>query len=380
MAKRYATLAEQQIQELTKKVTEDVVLEEKRINAEQFKIICQNYLRMINQEIKNLQNRKNLIDRIQAIGGLMHGDVSSVQRILVLSHTFESALNNFLGRQVPITWVSSTGNIQIASQSTILSMYGSANLGLSAQHDLIKGASGRSYVGRIEGINNSIFQDKFLNPELQKLQQDLKRSSQNKRNVFKEAKKRYNNSINMSYASNPKTRSYVKNIYWRTEVDGSSLNFSGKISNPGYIGQGYVAMILHTKGDQLNSKITFPSSSKAPPYDLISEDYLRILANYALEGDVIPGIIQGDVKADENGNIQLAVKQGRNFSAASIAGNIAIAYAMLYNAQTKLLDPKNIREQLESINTTNWQAIFESLTGVLKKDIENIDLKVLFNI
>lgn len=90
----------------------------------------------------------------------MHNDISSVQGILVLSHTFETALNNFLGRKIPITWVSNTGNIQIAEESAILSAYGSANLGLSAQH----GKGTTSYVGRIEGVNNRTFQEKILDP------------------------------------------------------------------------------------------------------------------------------------------------------------------------------------------------------------------------
>lgn len=377
-----ASLTQQQIEKTIKKVTENFLSEEKQINFKQFQIICKNYLNEINKEIQNLQNKKNLIDRIQAIGSIMHGDASAVQRILILSHSFENALNNFLGRQIPITWVSSSGNIQIASESDILSLYGSAKLGLSAQHDVLKGIQeGKSYVGRIQGVNNATFKNKFLNPELQKIQEDLNRSAQNKKRVFIEAKRRYNNSENMSYASNPKHQNTIKNIYWRVAIkNGARIHWSGRISNPGYIGQGYVAMVLHTKNNELNKKISFANPKNMPPYDLIAEDYLRILAEYALQGDPIPGIIQGDVKATEDGTIQLAVKQGRNFSSASIAGNIAIAYAILYNTQYGLVDSKNIREQLQSVKTTNWQAIFEALTGVLKKDIDNLDLKILFSL
>ena len=377
-----ANLTQEQVEKLVKKVTEDFLLDEKQLNFQQFKIICKNYLNEINKQIQNLQTRKDLMDRIQAIGSIMHGDVSAVQRILILSHSFENALNNFLGRQIPITWVSSSGNIQIASESTMLSLYGSAKLGLSAQHDITKGIQqGRSYVGRIQGVNNSIFKDKYLNPELQKIQQDLNRSAENKKRVFIQAKRRYKRSQNMSYASNPKTQNVVKNIYWRVATEtGARINWSDKISNPGYIGEGYVAMVLHTKNDQLKTRITFSDPKHMPPYNLVAEDYLRILAEYALQGDPVPGIIQGDVRASEDGSVQLAVKQGRNFSSASIAGNIAIAYAILYHAQNNLVDAKNIKQQLQKVKTTNWQAIFEALTGVLRKDINNIDLKILLQI
>lgn len=377
MAKKYETLAHEQIERLVKSVTGDIVLENKRLDFEEFKIISKNYLQEISKEIENLQTRKNLIDRIAAIGSLMHGDVSGVQRILVLSHTYETALNNFLGRKIPITWVSTTGNIRIGQESTVLSLYGSANLGLSAQHG--KGKS--SFTGRIEGVNNQTFQKELLDPQLKKLQQQITRSAQNKKQVYREAKRRYNASPDMSYAKNPKTSSFVKNIYYRVlKTNGARLRWSGKISNPGYIGQGYVAMVLHSKNDVINDKIIFPSSKTAPPYNLIGQDYLRILSQYALQGDAIPGIIQGDVKATEDGHIQLAVKQGRNFSAASIAGNIAIAYALLYKAQTGLLNGDNIRQQLENVTSTRWQDIFEALSGVAKQQIDKVDIKILLDI
>ena len=378
MGKNYSTLTEQQINNLIKEITVDSIQQDKKLDFEEFRIISKNYINKVQKYINNLQNRKNLLDRISAIGGLMHNDLSSVQQLLVLSHTYQTALNNFLGRKIPITWVSKTGNIKIVQESAILKAYGSANLGLSAQH----GSGNTSYVGRIEGVNNSTFQKELLDPQLKDLQEQLTRSAQNKKRVFIQAKRRWNDSINMAYASNPKTANKVKNIYYRVAVaNGSRLRSSGKISNPGYIGQGYVAMVLHTKNDQLNNKITFPTSKQAPPYNLIAQDYLRILANYALQGDTIPGIIQGDVKATEDGNIQLAIKQGSNFSSASIAGNIAIAYAILYNSQNNgIMNPEILRQQLENVKTTKWQDIFQALTGVLAKNVNELELNFLIDL
>jgi len=68
------------------------------------------------------------------------------------------------------------------------------------------------------------------------------------------------------------------------------------------------------------------------------------VAEFALQGDSIPGIIQGDIKATDDGSIQLAIKQGPAFHAASIAGNVAIAYAFLYKTQTQLLSPETFRK------------------------------------
>jgi len=73
----------------------------------------------------------------------------------------------------------------------------------------------------------------------------------------------------MSYASNPKYSNTISNIYWRVgQKNGTRLHWSGRIVNAGFIGEGYVALIINSRDDQINTRITFPN--KTPPYDLIA--------------------------------------------------------------------------------------------------------------
>jgi len=59
------------------------------------------------------------------------------------------------------------------------------------------------------------------------------------------------------------------------------------------------------------------------------EKYIEMLAQRAVSGDSIPGIMRGDVIPKDDGDIQFAIKQGKNFHTASIAGNIGIAKAFI---------------------------------------------------
>ena len=355
-------LTENQVVDLIKSVTGDVLQKEKELDLESFKIICKNYIQAIDTQLKSLRNRKSLMDRVLAVGKFMHDDQAQMQKMLILSHSFENAFNNFLGRKIPITWVTTSGKVFISSQENTIDLYGSAKSAVRQSN-----TSGRIYTGKIRGIRQDMFNKEMLDPELKDLQEKINKSAQGKQGLFQEAKRRYFKSETMSYAK--KHQNQIKNIYWSIDKkDGNPKHFSKRISSPGYIGEGYVAMLLTTA----HENVTIPHDP--PPYDGSTENYIKIIAVAAAKGDAIPGIIQGDIKANENGSVQLAIKQGRSFSAASISGNIGIAYAFLATTQTDLLSKETIKEKLEEMgkkwSSVSWEKIFEEISGQLAKGFE----------
>lgn len=356
-------LTENQVEELIKKVTGDVLQEEKQLDLQTFIIVCKNYIQAIQQQLKTLENRYSLMERVVAIGRFMHDDISGMQRMLVLSHSFELAFNNFLGRQIPLTWVTETGNILIGSEQTIIQLYASARSAVKKSN-----TSGRIYTGKIKGIRQDMFNKKLLNSELKDLQQKINDSAMNKKAAFQQSKRRYNKSSKMEYAK--QNESLISNIYWNADTsDGNPKHWSKKIASAGYIGEGYVAMVLNMAHQKAIA--IYPQQ---PPYDKISQSYIEYIATAASLGDAIPGIIQGDIKANDSGTIQLAIKQGYSFSAASISGNVAIAYAFLLTPQTELLQREEIQKQLDIMGkewkSASWDRIFQAISKQVAAGIQ----------
>lgn len=367
------------IKNLLIKITGQEIEKNQKIEIEDFKKICKNYLQTLDAILNKMQQKETLEERIFIIGQLMHEDTNSLQELLIASHIFENALNTFLGRSIPITWVSRLGQIFIASEEDMLKLYNTAE---------INDKSGA--VGLFKGINKQYFQQKMLNPKLKQLQEQLNRSAENKKEVFLQSKRRYQktttkDAADLAYENQPEGKLSTPNIYWRVTRRGDKMHWSKRIPNAGYVTQGYVAMVLKSRRKQLNEKITFPDPSSVPDpnlYILKNEQWIKRLSYYAAKGDNLPGIILGDVKASTNGDIQLAVKSGPKFRSASISGNVAIAYAFLYIQQDQLLKPQVFRRRLENIaqkySQASWKKIFSQLAKVPQKEISNI--KLTYNI
>lgn len=362
----------EEIIQVIKQKTEEAINSFAQLDIEDFKIICKEYISGIELYLTEMEDRASLAQRIQMIGTLMHGDQTKFQNLLQLSHNFENAFNNFLGREVPLTWVNSVGDIYIASEETLAKLYSKAKVD--------KTKSSRTYRGTLKGVNQSMFENNHLNPKLAKLQADINESAKNKKALLLEGRRRYHKSDKMQYAK--KHQDQIKNIYWATTdpSDGQPKGWSNQIVSSGYITEGYVAMVINTAHDQLNEVISFPANQ--PPYILEYQIYIKELAEKAAEGDAIPGIIKGDINANESGSIQLAIKGGHRFSTASISGNIAIAYAMLLFPQN-FPNRQSVKEALANLEkqyTAKWQQIFEAITGQVAQKIDSSALKLIFNL
>ena len=351
-------LQEKIIEELIAKVTENALLEKREIDINTFISICQNYLNTIDQELLKLQNQLSLQERVSEIGKLMHEDDTMIQTMLILSHAFQVEFNNFLNRQVYLTWISESGSVFLGSQKATERMYSKGSL---SQLDKNKEKVYRSYIkGRAYNFNPLELSD-----EMQKLQQLLIKSAKNKRQVFKEGKRRYNNTTQknkMNYPSEDQP-----GLYWAVKggQDGDPKHWSKRIASAGYIGEGYVKLLI-----KFPEQAMYPVNG--PTYDLSQQKYIQLLAKYSLGGDNIPGILRGDITATDDGNVQLAIKQGKRFHTASIAGNIGIAKAFIDKKNILInqnIDTKKLRKKIQKISQVSYNKLYDEMIKILNKNL-----------
>lgn len=350
-----------QIYDLVEKVTKRRVLEQRTVDINQFLQICTNYLNAIDNEILQLQAIKNLKERISLVGTLMHDNEYILRNMLILSHSFEVQWNNFLGRQVPITWISESGTVYLASEQAILNMYAHGQLSVFDTN------KEQTYRGYIEGraYNFNPFQ---LTEEKQKIQDQLTKATQNKKQLFKEGKRRYNKSRTKELNIPVKPT-----LYWAVDEDGNPKHwFHNVIPSAGYIGEGYVKLALDYPNISMHPV-------NGPTYIPEQQTYMEQLASYAYQGDNIPGIIQGDIKYDEQGNLQFAIKQGKRFHTASITGNIAIAEIFRKNKQrlkNSNMDVQKLKIYVEKFSNTTYEQLYDYLKDYLSKQLpKRIDIK-----
>lgn len=367
-----------------KDITKQSLSQEQEKTLKEFKIQCKSYLQAIDQLIKRKNNELTLQSRIMVIGQLMHpsnNKLSIVQDLLNRTLEFENKFNQYLGRQIPITWISTTtGEVHIATYKDEVQLF------KNAKYAVQKKGSARSYRGLISGVNENSFKNQ-LTGQLKELQNKINQQTKNRAEVYLQSLRRYDKTSKEQKDGDPQALELAKkNIgkkvqYWRKTIRGDVINWE-KINSRGFIGQGYIALILNHPYS--GGKIHF-DTSQMPDYNLIAQDQIESLAEYAAKGDAVPGALQGDVKVDD-GHIQLAVKQGPSFHTASITIDVAIAYAFLQSNQPYLLSPQNINKSLENLiqksakDTTSWEKIYQWLVNQPIKKVKGQQLKIIIDI
>lgn len=345
------------------KGTKQRIDEKISIDIQDFLQVCNNYLSAMNNCIHNLENTKNLKQRLTLIGTMMHDQNATLQQMLLLSQNFQIAWNSFLKREVILTWISNVGEIHLFSEEDTMKTYSKASL---SKND--KDRTWRGY------ISSKTFDPTNLTKEQKILQDQINDSAKNKQQLFIESKRRYNRSLgNTDAEGEPINFPRKRILYWAQNPNGQSGNnkgFSRKIiSSAGYIGQGYLDVVLKYPEVEI-------SPIDGPDYIMEYEQYVKELSQSAQEGNAIPGIFKGDVTYLENGNIQFAVKQGNAFRTASISGNVAIALLFdTYKEQlkNKILDDKaqqKIKEKVQSFSFVSSYKLYTQLESFLKKEFD----------
>lgn len=354
------TIAKEIIYNLVEKVTNQRILQKRQIDLNQFLQICIRYLNAIDVHINRLQNIKNLKERISLVGKLMHDDQYSLRQMLILSHAFQHQWNNFLGRQIPITWISNAGVVYLASQQAVLNMYAEGTL---SKYDMNKDQVYRGYIeGRAYNFNP--FE---LNEQSQKIQDQLTFATQNKKGVFIEGKRRYNKTV--AYTDKDIIEGGIpkRTLYWAVSEDGHYKHFDRSIASAGFLGQGYIQLALDYPTISMNPV-------NGPNYILSQEGYIELLAKYSSSGDAIPGIVRGDIKYDQSGNLQFAIKQGKAFHTASITGNIGIAQAFKENfstLQNQKINIPQLRQHIQNFSNTNSEALYNYIIQYFQTILKN---------
>ncbi len=383
------------ITERLKEISRKEVTENQKKEITRFKGVCQAYINSLDGLILKINQRLSLVSRIQLLGQIMHQDFVTLPQLLQLNNLFQDQLNNYLGRENYLTWIStaasSIGEIRIADYNTEMQIFGQYS-----------GIAKDGIRGKISGINLDTFKNVYLNEEMTALQEEINNRTAKRGQVFGEALYRYNKTLtstqenmsektkqqrarNMNFVVQNKGES--SSIYWRITTDGKKLNWQ-RVSNRGFIGQAYVMLILNHPYSGGTITYRHGNGPNPPPYNLnIHQEQIRLLASYVKYGDSIPGAIQGDIQWGENGKIHLAVKQGPSFHTGSMAIDVAIAYAFLQeNIEDRMLLSETINKSLEQMSekckndTTHWEKVFQLLAGisddsVLRNALQGMELR-----
>lgn len=328
-------------------------LEQQNLNT--LKIISQNFINQITELLKDysLEERYdyNLRKRIENIGAFMHQSSSNTQIMLQKAANFQHELDTFLGRVIALTYVTDKGDINITTSVQAQQVYGQMGKGAGLTGKIFGGD--KAIKSQLEGELTEL--EKKL--DLQKLQNDINKAVMNRRSVYTVALARYRKK-NMDYKkenennSNPST-------YWHLDSVGQLIGWQ-YVRNGGFLGQGYVNLIINTPDP--GHVLTFTRH----PYNIQFENQVENLAKRAAEGDSVAGALIGDVVyLKQNGAIQLAVKQGWIFNAASIGPIVSIAEALVkINNYGILKNFRTILEQkLTTLKQTTWEDVFVALTG-----------------
>ncbi len=338
----------------------DAVSEEELIAIADIKNEAKNYIKEINQIGQPLKNKNSLQQRFANLLTFMHRSDENARMMVKLSHGFEIKLNEFLGRVIPLTYVTDTGDIKIMTEVKTGQIYN-------------KVVRGDKYTTKIFNAPNLIKDNPILtlSDELQQLQRQINKGVNNRRLVYSESLRRFDNK-DMDYKQ--RDSSLQKTIYWH--INQQHIHYSDSIPARGYIGQAYVSLIVNTPdpGYEITRNKFYTPALETQIYKLVKE---------VQKADSIAGILIGDVLVlSSNGNIQLAVKQGWIFSTASIAPNLAIAYAILDIDNNSII--KNLRSILQNempkLVKTSWNRIFYALTGKMANEFNLQKINLQYNL
>lgn len=342
------------IEEWLKKEAQEDIANEELIPFSELKLAAKTFLEEINL-YTSIINHQNLVKRIEAVKSLtkvLYGDMRAsnqyTQNILLAYHTFEATLNKFLNREIHLTYVTQEGELISYSDLATGQLYSMAT-----------GNFGRGNIS--EGkIKNFIDKDE----NIKTINEQLKKSANNKREVYTKALKRWQNNTNKNDEDyNP----VEKTFFWKKTP--SKWEWTGRISNKGMIAEGYAEAVINNHDDINNAFL---------------ERSLETLWKKYITKDNIPAAVKGDIIL-QGTNVQFAIKQG-SFSTAKIGQYINLAYNItqlndsilrqqLYLALPKLLSLTQTSQKI--INIMNSEAE-DTIAQIIKESVSGKQASVNF--
>lgn len=253
---------------------------------------------------RNIIQQKIIKSQMDTIYANMRQAEKNTQKALQLQHIFEKQLNDFLGRTIYLTYVNKQGNLYIYDDANIGKLYSSATVN-----------TGRGNISA-----SKLFDTMDIEKDLK---EKIQYSIRNKAAVFRAAVARWEKEKTQTVKDyNPSKNTF----YWRL-YDYHISGWTKPFSNRGWIAQGYAGAVINEDKDVSSSNL---------------EESLKNLYEKHMKQDSIGAAIKGDIKLDDNGNIQFAIKSGNSFSTAKFGQYIRLAYNI---TQIKILTPS----QLESV-------------------------------
>lgn len=280
-----------------------------------------------------------------------------IRKCFVAVQDFEYSINNFLDRQIFLTFVNSQGKILFIGHNQAKKIYSEVYASGSK--------NGKATYSDVPGANQQI--TNFHNDLLNTMKKKVDSATRQKAYVYQLALQRYD--TNMNYKR--KFPNLADTFYYRSDkwpyIKYRGLHNQKTASGykKGHISQAYADAII-------NNRNNFYLESK--------QHSLQILSNL-IDIDKIPAIIKGDVKLDINGNFQFAVK-GTDASSAAIGPYVAFAYYLLLLKQPITKNELNNKIQILLKNKRQVaNTILADLLGVaastLKKHLPEYQQTIL---
>lgn len=292
------------------------------------------YIRQV-QDISNLYeqiiSKSKLQDKIREIYVRMREETSFTRLMLDYQHTFETSLNDFLGRKIYLTYVNDDGTFYYYDDLNIGKLYQTAT----------------ANKGRGNISESNIFDANDLEENLQK---ELKKAADERKKVYTTALERYRkNKVEESMDYDPSKNTY----YWWT-VYHRTLRHTDKIINEGPIAEGYADSVVQQDPNISNNNIE------------MSLEHLWL--NY-IHKDSIGAIEKGDVVL-KGTNLEFAIKKG-SFSTAMVRQYIQLAYNI---SQIDMITKEELKANINQLSKLSKAAVqlVENLRQKTEDEIENL--------
>lgn len=279
------------------------------------------------EENSQLTNAISAKSNIQKIYAQMKNSEQETQRLVLEALSFEEAVNEFLNRNIYLTFVKENGEILFFEKESVKEIYGK-----------VKKGEGRGKFREIkEGLSQANLEKNF--------QTLINDSIQEYSSVYTTAIERYNE------------KKYKYHFYWYKGKN--CLQWSKQIRDRGRIAESYVESVVNQYFQKNNDE----------------EENLSILNNY-IDVNFTFGILKGDVLLKETSglpsvSVQFAVKK-EDANTEKIGPALAFAYNILQISSltaNSLWDSENNTYTQAFKTLSNWP----SLTKGAKKVIRSLE-------
>ena len=324
---------EQTIAQILTEITTENLKEHEEPTLEEIQDVARRFLDRYNRSCNKwkiyqgeMTRRKiPLKTKIQKTYAYMKQSEGFTRQILKSVNQFERELNALFHRTVFLAYVEETGDFRFYDEVQVGQMY----------RKIATKAEGR---GNISGSQVLKFQEAQIED---KLKDALRRSIENKREVYKEALERYEESGSMHYK--------VERTFWWRTSKWPYIHWTDKqIPTAGWIAEGYAEAVMNEDPLIDQSDIEFSLQR-------LWKDYINLNSK--------PAAIQQDLVF---GRVEFAVKSG-DFSTPRIAQYVKLAQGIMYL--------KN-----EILNLDYFKAISEKLVykrNISERTIQSAEKKVI---